>query len=152
MIVMASGMDRPSRDTGGISAFLVLFCLGGIDIAVLTDPPVPWPGQLGRPIVATMLTLAVVASVGAAIVSFLTWLEWGVGRRTRPPDWVHVGASSAVGLLAIAILGLTVDWLNGPVSELQLAAAFAWPGAIALVVQAFDVERARRTVEGRPRV
>lgn len=149
---MASGtkLDRPSRDTGGISAFLVLFTLGGTDTMVLLEPPSPWTSQPGRPIVATVLTLAVVASVGAAVVSFLTWLEWGVGRRTRPPDWVHFVASTAVGALAVAVLGLTVAWLNGPSSAFVVALAFVWSGVGAMVVQVFDVERARRTVERSP--
>ena len=112
---------------------------------------VPPPGYtLVEILVATVLTLAVVASVGAAVVSFLTWLEWGVGRRTRPPDWVHFVASAAVGALAVAVLGLTVAWLNGPSSAFVVALAFVWPGVGAMVVQAFDVERARRTVERSP--
>lgn len=143
-MVVGAGERRPARDRGPISALLVVFLLGPIVIALLTDPPTVWHQHIGRALVVIVLVLALVASVAAAVVSFLAWLQWSVGRRVKAAAWVHVLAAWVVAVLAMVVLGLTVDWLGGSYSVLMVVAApMAWLGALGMAVVAIDVARSR---------
>jgi hypothetical protein len=56
---------------------------------------------------------------------------------------VHVTAAWVVAVLAVAVVGLTVDWLSGPPSVLQISVAFAWLGVVAMGAVVVDVVRNR---------
>lgn len=152
MAAVSGGERRPSRDTGPIAAMFALILVGQEGMVYLLDPPAflrtptpPRTWQYGLSVfIGALLLVAVQVTVAAAVVSFLSWLDWYTARPLKQAPSVHFAAGTAAGVAAflVTVFGLHTMFSARYSGEVMLGTV-TLVGGLSMGVTAVDVIRNR---------
>jgi hypothetical protein len=147
MVLAVIGSRRPSRDVGPVGAVFAMILVGQLAVVLLVDPPES--AQLrGHVLVGVLLLVAVLVTVAAAVVSFVSYLAWHSGRPVKQAPSVHLGAGVAAGIAAVLVIAIGLGILlsapaSGRGSAGGLLSLVMLLGGLSMGVVAVDVIRNR---------
>ena len=136
---------RPSKN-GPIAAMCAVFMVGPEGMSLLLDPP-DFYQYRGPVFIGALLLVAVQVTVAAAVVSFLSWLDWSSGRPLKQAPSVHFAAGTAAGVAAflVTVFGLHTMFsaFSTQYSSEVVQGVIRLVGSLSMGVTAVDVIRNR---------
>lgn len=146
MVAVSGGERRPERrpsKNGPIAAMCAVFTVGPEGMSLLLDPP-DFYQYRGPVFIGALLLVAVQVTVAAAVVSFLSWLDWSSGRPLKQAPSVHFAAGTAAGVAAflVTVFGLHTMFSAQYSSEV-VQGVIRLVGGLSMGVTAVDVIRNR---------
>jgi uncharacterized membrane protein len=135
---------RPSTVLGPAGTLAAVLGFSPVVVVLVRDPPAWTPGP-GWSVEAAAFALAMGVSVGAAVLSLFSSLEWSSGRRVRAPRWAYLAMACAVTVCALVVEWMSIDWATAPTSQLSVMLLPVGMGVLGMGVLVIDlVQNGRR--------